>query len=257
MSLFRWFGSQFIRVIASLGGMSLFLLHLLWALPSIFSRLGLLIKQIYVVGTLSLPVILVAGLAVGMVLALQGVYILQRFAATEMVGVLTSLSLIRELAPVVAALLFAGRAGSALTAEIGLMKSTEQISALELMAVDPYKQIYVPRFLAGVISMPLLATVFIVAGILGGYGVAVLGEGVDDGAYWGQIVVQVSWQQDVLQSLVKSVVFGFVVILVSLYQGIRAPVTTEGVTKATTDTVVIGSLLVLFLDYVLTAMMFV
>ena len=250
-------GRYTIHLISVLGDASIFMGHLLWVLPSLFWRFKLFLKQVYILGSLSLPVIFISGLAVGMVLALQGVYILNRFAATEMVGVLATLSLVRELAPVVAALLFAGRAGSSLTAEIGLMRSTDQISALELMAVDPFKYLYVPRFVAGVISLPLLSIIFVFAGMLGAYGVSVLDQGVDQGAFWGQIRQSVDLNADVFQSLIKAAVFGWVVLWISLYQGVSARPTPEGVTKATTDTVVISSLYILFLDYFLTAMMFV
>jgi phospholipid/cholesterol/gamma-HCH transport system permease protein len=199
---------------------------------------------------------MVAGFFVGMVLALQGYNILVSFNATEIVGQMVALSLLRELGPVVAALLFAGRAGSALTAELGLMKSTEQLSALEMMGLDPVKRIFAPRFIAVLLALPMLAMLFSVMGILGGYLVAVPGLSVDDGAFWAQIQASVSWDEDVINSIIKSLVFAVTIALVALFQGVQAMPTAEGVSRATTNTVVHSSLLVLGLDFVLTALMF-
>jgi phospholipid/cholesterol/gamma-HCH transport system permease protein len=214
------------------------------------------VAQLYSVGVLSLVIIVVSGLNVGMVLGLQTYNTLVDFGAEASLGPVVALSLLRELGPVVAALLFAGRAGSALTAEIGLMKATEQLSGMEMMAVDPIRRIVAPRFLAGIISMPLLATIFSAVGILGGYFVGVGLLGVDDGAFWSQMQAKVDWREDVLNGIIKSIVFGIVVTWIAVYEGYDAVPTTEGVSRATTRTVVSASLAVLLLDFVLTALMF-
>jgi phospholipid/cholesterol/gamma-HCH transport system permease protein len=198
----------------------------------------------------------VSGLFVGMVLGLQGYYILSQFGAEQTLGVMVAASLVRELGPVVAALLFAGRAGSALTAEIGLMKATEQLSGLEMMAVDPIRRVLTPRFLAGFISMPLLAALFSALGVLGGYFVGVGLLGVDDGAFWAQMQAKIDLYEDVLNGVIKSVVFGLVCSWIALFQGFDALPTSEGVSRATTRTVVHSSLAVLGLDFILTALMF-
>jgi phospholipid/cholesterol/gamma-HCH transport system permease protein len=205
---------------------------------------------------LSLIIILVSGLFVGMVLALQGYETLQRFGASESLGVLVALSLVRELGPVVAGLLFASRAGSAITAEIGLMKATEQISAMEMMAVDPIARVVAPRFWAGVISMPLLAALFSALGIFGAYFIGVRVLGVDAGAFWGQMQAGVKVWPDVSNGIIKSVVFGIAVSLIAVFDGYDAKPTAEGVSIATTRTVVISSLAILALDFVLTVFMF-
>ncbi len=238
------------------GRAGLFLLGLLPALAYPFWRVRLLLKQVYNTGTLSLPIILTAGLFVGMVLGLQGYNVLVDYNSEEAVGTMTALSLLRELGPVVTALLFVGRAGSALTAEIGLMRSTEQLSALEMMAVDPVRFIFAPRFVAVVLVVPLLTLIFTALGILGGYLVAVGWLGVDDGAFWSQMTAHVDWQDDVVNGVIKSVVFAVWIAVVALFQGEEAPPTSEGVSYATTRTVVQGSLGVLALDFVLTALMF-
>lgn len=219
-------------------------------------RFSLVRDQIHFLGNYSLAIIAVSGLFVGFVLGLQGYYTLQRYGSADALGLLVALSLVRELGPVVAALLFAGRAGTSLTAEIGLMKAGEQLSAMEMMAVDPVRRILAPRFWAGVITMPLLAAVFSAVGILGGYIVGVVMLGLDSGAFWGQMQSGVDVWKDVGNGFIKSVVFGLTVTFVALLQGYEAQPTPEGVSRATTRTVVVASLAVLGLDFLLTAMMF-
>jgi phospholipid/cholesterol/gamma-HCH transport system permease protein len=219
-------------------------------------RFGLVRDQIHFLGNHSLAIIGVSGLFVGFVLGLQGYYTLQLYGATEALGLLVTLSLVRELGPVVSALLFAGRAGTSLTAEIGLMKAGEQLSAMEMMAVDPVRRVLAPRFLAGIITMPLLAAVFSAVGVIGGWVVGVLLIGLDPGAFWSQMQAGVDVWDDVGNGVIKSVVFGFTVTFVALLQGYLAQPTPEGVSRATTRTVVVASLAVLGLDFVLTAMMF-
>ena len=219
-------------------------------------RFGLTIREIYFAGVLSMIIILVSGLFVGMVLALQGYETLQRYGSSEALGILVALSLVRELGPVVAGLLFASRAGSAITAEIGLMKATEQIAAMEMMAVDPIARVVAPRFWAGVISMPLLAALFSAMGIFGGYLVGVQLIGVDEGAFWSQMQASVDVRQDILNGVIKSVVFGVAVTWIAVFEGYDAQPTAEGVSSATTRTVVTSSLAILALDFVLTALMF-
>jgi phospholipid/cholesterol/gamma-HCH transport system permease protein len=242
--------------LADLGlGARLFLRLLVQGARSL-RRFGLVRDQIHFLGNYSLAIIAVSGLFVGFVLGLQGYYTLQRYGSSEALGLLVALSLVRELGPVVAALLFAGRAGTSLTAEIGLMKAGEQLSAMEMMAVDPVQRILAPRFWAGVITMPLLAAVFSAVGILGGYVVGVLMLGVDPGAFWGQMQSGVDVWRDVGNGVVKSIVFGLTVTFVALLEGYDAQPTPEGVSRATTRTVVVASLAVLGLDFLLTAMMF-
>ena len=219
-------------------------------------RFGLIRDQIHFLGNYSLAIITVSGLFVGFVLGLQGYYTLQRYGSSEALGLLVALSLVRELGPVVTALLFAGRAGTSLTAEIGLMRAGEQLSAMEMMAVDPVRRILAPRFWAGVITMPLLAAVFSAVGILGGYLVGVVMIGVDPGAFWSQMQGGVDVWRDVGNGVIKSFVFGVTVTFVALLQGYNAQPTPEGVSRATTSTVVVASLAVLGLDFLLTAMMF-
>lgn len=219
-------------------------------------RFGLVRDQVHFLGNYSLAIIAVSGLFVGFVLGLQGYYTLQRYGSSEALGLLVALSLVRELGPVVTALLFAGRAGTSLTAEIGLMKAGEQLSAMEMMAVDPVRRILAPRFWGGVIALPLLAAVFNAVGILGGYVVGVVMIGVDPGAFWSQMQGGVDVWKDVGNGILKSVVFGFTVTFVALLQGFEAHPTPEGVSRATTRTVVVASLAVLALDFILTAMMF-
>ena len=233
-----------------------FLAYLVLHSGTALRRFHLTIAEIYFAGVLSLIIILVSGLFVGMVLALQGYETLQRFGASESLGVLVALSLVRELGPVVAGLLFASRAGSAITAEIGLMKATEQIAAMEMMAVDPIARVVAPRFWAGVISMPLLAALFSAMGIFGGYLVGVQLIGVDAGAFWSQMQASVDVREDILNGVIKSVVFGIAVTWIAVFEGYDAQPTAEGVSSATTRTVVTSSLAILALDFVLTALMF-
>jgi phospholipid/cholesterol/gamma-HCH transport system permease protein len=221
-----------------------------------FRRFSLVRDQMHFLGNYSLAIIAVSGLFVGFVFGLQGYYTLQRYGSAEALGLLVTLTLVRELGPVVTALLFAGRAGTSLTAEIGLMKAGEQISVLEMMAVDPVQRILAPRFWAGVIVMPMLAAVFSAMGIIGGWVVGVLLIGVDAGSFWSQIQGGVDVWRDVGNGLIKSLVFGITVTFIALLQGYEAQATPEGVSKATTRTVVVASLSVLGLDFILTAMMF-
>ncbi len=219
-------------------------------------RFNLTLREIYFTGVLSLVIILVSGLFVGMVLGLQGYDTLQRFGASDALGVLVALSLVRELGPVVAALLFASRAGSAITAEIGLMKATEQISAMEMMAVNPIARVVAPRYWAGVFSMPLLAALFSAMGIYGGYLVGVKLIGVDEGSFWAQMQASVDFREDILNGFIKSCVFGTLISWIAVFEGYDAEPTAEGVSGATTRTVVTSSLAVLAADFVLTAFMF-
>ena len=239
-----------------LGYASRFFGYLLLHSGTAFRRFHLTMREIYFAGVLSLIIILVSGLFVGMVLALQGYETLQRYGSSEALGVLVALSLVRELGPVVAGLLFASRAGSAITAEIGLMKATEQLSAMEMMAVDPVARVVAPRFWGGVLSMPLLAALFSAMGIFGGYLVGVVLIGVDEGAFWSQMQAAVDVRNDILNGVIKSVVFGVAVTLIAVFEGYDAPPTAEGVSGATTRTVVTSSLAILALDFVLTALMF-
>jgi phospholipid/cholesterol/gamma-HCH transport system permease protein len=209
----------------------------------------------YFTGVMSLIIILVSALFVGMVLGLQGYNTLQRYGSSEAIGVLVALSLVRELGPVVTALLFAGRAGTAITAEIGLMKTTEQLSAMEMMAVNPIARVVAPRFWAGVISMPLLAAMFSMMGVFGGYLVAVPLLGIDNGAFWSQMQASVDFREDIVNGVIKSFVFGVACTIIALFEGYDAPPTAEGVSRATTRTVVNSSLAVLGLDFVLTSVM--
>jgi phospholipid/cholesterol/gamma-HCH transport system permease protein len=248
----RWGLGTFER----LGRASVFLSNILAGVPELFFRFSLVIQQLYSVGVLSVMIILISGLFVGMVLGLQGYNTLVDFGAEDSLGVMVSLSLVRELGPVVTALLFAGRAGSALTAEVGLMKSTEQLSGMEMMAVDPIRRVIAPRFLAGFISMPLLAAIFSAVGIIGGFIVGHGLLGVDDGAFWSQMQAKTDWYGDIMNGVIKSIVFGFVVTWIALFEGYDAIPTSEGVGRATTRTVVHSAFAILGLDFVLTALMF-
>lgn len=234
--------------------------RMLWRLLALslpaLRRFGLVRDQIFFLGNYSLAIISVSGLFVGFVLGLQGYYTLQRYGSSEALGLLVALSLVRELGPVVTALLFAGRAGTALTAEIGLMKAGEQLSAMEMMAVDPLKRILAPRFWGGIIAMPLLAALFSAVGILGGWFVGVVMIGIDSGSFWSQMQSGVDVWSDVGNGVIKSFVFGVTVTFVALYQGFEAQPTPEGVSRATTRTVVMASLAVLGLDFLLTTLMF-
>jgi len=230
--------------------------ELMIATGSLWRRPRLVSDQVHFIGNYSLVIIAVSGLFVGFVLGLQGYYTLNKYGSEQALGLLVALSLIRELGPVVTALLFAGRAGTSLTAEIGLMKATEQLSAMEMMAVDPMRRVLAPRFLAGVIAMPVLAAIFSAVGVLGGYIVGVRLIGVDEGAFWSQMQAGVDVWADVANGVIKSAVFGVAVTYIALYEGYCAAPTPEGVARATTRTVVIGSLMVLWLDFLLTALMF-
>jgi len=249
-------GQSTLRMLASLGHAAVFFRDLLGALPAALRRFGLVVDQLYAVGYLSLTVILASGCAVGCVLALQMYYALVPFGATESLGLVVNLSLVRELSPVVTALLFAGRAGTSLTAEIGLMKAGEQLSAMELMAVDPRRRVLAPRFLAGVISMPILAVLYSAVGILGAWLIAVQLIGVDPAQFWSTMQSRVDLWRDVGNGIVKSAVFGVICTAIALYQGYETQPTPEGVAYATTRTVVFSSLAVLAMDFILTAMMF-
>lgn len=243
--------------LSGLGRAQFFLLQVLAGLPTLLLRPRLIVQQLYYVGQLSMVIIVLAGSFVGMVLALQGYRTLIRFGAEESLGVFVALVIVRELGPVVTALLFAGRAGSALAAELGLMRATDQLSAMEMMAVDPVRRVVAPRFLAGIIAMPLLASVFAVMaiGVAGGHAIGVELLGVDAGSYWSQIRSSVELD-DIRDGLVKAFVFGVAISWIAVYQGFHAEPTSEGVARATTSTVVISSLSILALDFVLTAFMF-
>ena len=239
-----------------LGRAHIFMFYVLAGLKDVLRRWGLIVVQVFSVGALSFVIIIVSGTFVGMVLGLQGYNTLVDFGAAESLGVLVALSLVRELGPVVSALLFAGRAGSALTAEIGLMKATEQLSAMEMMAVDPLHRVIAPRFFAGVISMPLLAAMFSAVGVFGGYFVGVGLLGVDEGAFWSQMRDTVDLRDDIFNGVIKSFVFGIAVTWIAVFEGYDTVPTSEGISRATTRTVVNSSLAVLGLDFILTALMF-
>ena len=242
--------------LAGLGAAARTFAELLAASGTALRRPRLVTDQVHFIGNYSLVIIAVSGLFVGFVLGLQGYYTLNKYGSEQALGLLVALSLIRELGPVVTALLFAGRAGTSLTAEIGLMKAGEQLAAMEMMAVDPMRRVLAPRFWAGVIAMPVLAAIFSAVGVLGGYIVGVRLIGVDEGAFWSQMQAGVDVWADVLNGVIKSFVFGVAVTFIALYEGYCAAPTPEGVARATTRTVVIGSLMVLWLDFLLTALMF-
>ncbi len=249
-------GARTVRAVWRMGFATRFFLAVLRHSGPAFRRFGLTVREMYFAGVLSLIIILVSGLFVGMVLGLQGYETLKTYDSEEALGILVALSLVRELGPVVAGLLFASRAGSAMTAEIGLMKATEQLSALEMMAIDPIARVITPRFWAGVLSMPLLAALFSAVGIFGGYLVGVPLIGVDEGLFWAQMQSAVDFEQDILNGVIKSAVFGVAVTTIALFEGYDAVPTAEGVSRATTRTVVTSSLAILALDFVLTAFMF-
>ncbi|HLF97603.1 MAG TPA: lipid asymmetry maintenance ABC transporter permease subunit MlaE [Methylococcaceae bacterium] len=249
-------GRVTLDTVKKLGRANLFLLHVLSGTLAILLRFRLLTAQMYSVGVLSILLIAVSGLFVGMVLGLQGFNVLSDFGAEESLGVMVAASLVRELGPVVTALLFAGRAGSALTAEIGLMKATEQLSGMEMMAVDPVKRVITPRFLAGVLSMPLLASLFSMVGVMGGFFVGVGLLGVDEGAFWTQMRSHLDFEDDIINGVIKSLVFGVVVTWIAVFEGHDAIPTSEGVSRATTRSVVYSAFAVLGWDFVLTALMF-
>jgi len=252
----RTIGHHTVNGLWRLGYASRFFALILLQSGTSFRRLRLIVRELYFTGVLSLIIILVSGLFVGMVLGLQGYQTLQTYGSESALGVLVALSLVRELGPVVSALLFASRAGSAMTAEIGLMKATEQLSAMEMMAVDPIARVVAPRFWAGVISMPLLAAMFSAMGVFGGYLVGVVLIGVDEGSFWSQMQNAVDFREDIVNGVIKSFVFGVAVTWIALFEGYDAPPTAEGVSGATTRTVVTSSLAILGLDFVLTAFMF-
>jgi len=258
-SLLSWLqhvGQRTMKSAVRMGRGHIFLWHTLMAMGALKKEFSSLIKQLYEVGVLSSQLIVVSGLTVGMVLGLQGYNTLVDFGAEDALGQMVALSLVREMGPVITALLFAGRAGSALTAEIGLMKVTEQIPAMEMMAVDPYKKVIAPRFVAGIISMPFLAAMFSAVGVFGGYLVGVGMLGVDDGAFWSQMSSKVDLYADILNGVIKSVIFGIVAVWIAVYEGFNAVPTTAGVSRATTRTVVHTAFAVLGLDFILTALMF-
>lgn len=249
-------GRRGIKICSAFGRSGLMLFGALVGKPNPRKQWPLLINQLYNVGVQSLLIIMVSGLFIGMVLGLQGYIILTTYGAENAIGMMVALSLLRELGPVVTALLFAGRAGSALTAEIGLMKATEQLSSLEMMAIDPLRRVISPRFWAGVISMPLLTIIFVAVGIWGGHIVGVDWKGVDGGFFWSAIQDSVGWRYDIANGFIKSVVFAIVVTWIALFNGYDATPTSEGISQATTRTVVHSSLAILGLDFVLTALMF-
>ncbi|AIF97903.1 MAG TPA: MlaE family lipid ABC transporter permease subunit [Alteromonas australica] len=255
MNVFQSVGASTLGKISAVGRAGVMLFGALIAVPRL-KNIPLTVKQVNVVGVQSLLIILVSGLFIGMVMALQGYTILVDYGAEGSLGPMVALSLLRELGPVVTALLFAGRAGSALTAEIGLMKATEQLSSLEMMAIDPLRRVVAPRFWAGMISMPMLALIFSAVGILGGHLVGVDWLGVDAGSYWSIMQSTVDWNQDVINGVIKSLVFALVVTWIAIFKGYDSIPTSEGISKATTETVVFSSLAVLGLDFVLTALMF-
>src|SRR5207249_2579559 len=242
--------------VSRLGYAARFLVAVMWHSPQAFRRIGLTLREIYFAGVLSLVIILMSGMFVGMVLSLQGYETLKRYGADEQLGILVALALVRELGPALAGLLFASRAGSAITAEIGLMKTTEQLAAMEMMAVDPLARVVAPWFWGGVSSMPLLAALFSAFGIFGGYVVGVRLIGIDAGAFWGQMKAGVNVWPDVTNGIIKSLVFGAAVSLIAVFEGYEARPTAEGVASATTRTVVISSLTILALDFVMTVFMF-
>ena len=252
----RRVGAGTIKAISRLGFAARFFVAVLYHTPSALRRMRLTLREIYFSGVLSLVIILVSGLFVGMVLGLQGYDSLNKYGAGESLGIFVGLALVRELGPVVAGLLFASRAGSAVTAEIGLMKTTEQLVAMEMMAVDPLARIVAPRFWGGVISMPLLAALFSVLGIFGAYIVGVRLIGMDSGAFWGNMRAGIDFWPDVTNGIIKSIVFGVAVSLIAVFEGYDAQPTAEGVSSATTRTVVGSSLAILALDFVLTVFMF-
>ena len=252
----RRLGGRTIGAVWRLGYAARFFALTLMYSGTSFRRFRLTVRELFFSGVMSLIIILVAGMFVGMVLGLQGYETLKRYGSESALGSLVALSLVRELGPVLAALLFASRAGSAMTAEIGLMKATEQIAAMELMAVNPIARVVAPRFWAGVISMPLLAAMFSAIGVFGGYLVGVVFIGVDVGAFWSQMEAAVDFRQDIVNGVIKSVVFGIAVTAIALFEGYDAPPTAEGVSHATTRTVVTSALVVLGLDFILTVFMF-
>ena len=251
----RNLGKRGINIVWRGGAMARFLMLILSHSGTSFRRFHLTIREIYFAGVMSLIIIMVSGLFIGMVLGLQGFETLQKYSAEETMGVLVALTLVRELGPVVTALLFASRAGSAITAEIGLMKATEQLVAMDMMAIDPMARVVAPRFWAGTISMPLLAALFSATGIFGGYLVAIVLVGIDGGVFWSNMHAAVDFRYDVLNGFVKSLVFGVAISIIATFEGFDADPTAEGVARATTRTVVTSALTVLLLDLILTGFM--
>lgn len=252
----RAIGARVVDAIIRLGFATRFLLMVLVYSGTSLRRFQLTMRELWFSGVLSLVIILISGLFVGLVLGLQGYETLQRFGSSDALGVLVALSLTRELGPVVAALLFASRAGSAVTAEIGLMKTTEQLMAMDMMAVNPVARVVAPRFWGGVLSMPLLAALFSAMGVLGGWLIGVVFIGVDDGAFWSQMQAAVDFRYDIVNGVIKSFVFGVAVSLIAVFEGFDAVPTAEGVSRAITRTVVNSSLAILALDFLLTSFMF-
>lgn len=248
-------GQRGMGTLQSIGNSGVFLLGVFARNPDLKRLWPDLRIQMHFVGVLSFLIIVVSALFIGMVVGLQGYNTLQKFGASSQLGQLLALSIARELGPVVSALLFAGRAGSALTAEIGLMKATEQLASMDMMGVDPLGRIIYPRFLAGLISLPILALIFSAVAVYGGYFIGVEWLGVDGGSFWSNMQAAVNFKLDVLSGIIKSVVFAFVVAWIAVYQGFSCAPTAEGISQATTRTVVYSSLAVLGLDFVLTAMM--
>ena len=251
----RRLGTRGVNMLWRGGAMARFLMLILSHSGTSFRRFHLTIREIYFAGVMSLIIIMVSGLFIGMVLGLQGFETLQKYSAEETMGVLVALTLVRELGPVVTALLFASRAGSAITAEIGLMKATEQLVAMDMMAIDPVARVVAPRFWAGTISMPLLAALFSATGIFGGYLVAIVLVGIDGGVFWSNMHAAVDFRYDVLNGFVKSLVFGVAISIIATFEGFDADPTAEGVARATTRTVITSALTVLLLDLILTGFM--
>lgn len=255
LKLLQTLGYRALGSAENLGRASLFLWHTLIRKPRLGKSFSLLIEQLFAVGVLTVVIVVLSGLFIGMVVGLQGYNTLDKFGASQQLGQLVALSVVRELGPVVTALLFAGRAGSALTAEIGLMKTTEQLASMEMMGVDPLWRVILPRFWAGFIATPVLAILFNAIAILGGYLVGVEWLGVDGGSFWGNMQTSVDFYDDIMNGVIKSIVFGFVITWIAVFQGYDTVPTAEGISRATTRTVVYSSLAILGLDFVLTAVM--
>ncbi len=256
MNFIQTTGAHTLAFIRALGSVTLFLLLILRKSATAFTRPRLSIRQVYFAGVLSVLIIAVSGLFVGMVLGLQGYTQLVKFKAESALGFMVAASLLRELGPVLAAILFASSAGGAMTSEIGLMKTTEQLEAMNVMAVDPVARVVAPRFWAGVFSMPLLASIFNMTGIAGGYLVGVQWLGLDSGTYWSQMQSNITWSYDIANGLIKSAAFGVAVTLIAVHQGFHCKPTSEGILRASTRTVVSSALTILAIDFVLTAWMF-
>jgi len=256
MNSLQLLGRSSLKSLAKLGRATLFIITTISAIPYVLRHPKLLTKQLYSIGALSFWLIIISGLFVGMVIGLQGVYTLSTYGAEASLGIMVAASLVRELGPVVSALLFAGRAGSALTAEIGLMKTTEQLSGMEMMAIDPIKYIIAPRFLAGFLSLPLLALLFSSLGILGGHLTGVELLNVDTGSYWAQMQTAIDFYDDIVNGIIKSIIFAWDVSWIALFEGYDALPTSEGISRATTRTVVNSAFAILFFDLLLTAIMF-